>query len=145
MAGSFAGCGVDAASHTALAQRVDLLERRLGAVETAQAKAPEPPAPAPVPEAAPIPELDAKASARDEPLLRVAIGKAGVTIDGKAISDDALDATLKTHAARSDLSGVVIDAEDDVQHATIIALMDRIRASGLDRVAIATKGGTRPE
>jgi biopolymer transport protein ExbD len=139
------GCKGDEAARTALAQRVDQLERRLDAVETAQAKAAAAPPPAPkleVPEITP-PDV-AATKTRNEPVLRVGLGKAGVTIDGAPVADDALDATLRSHATRSDLSGVILTAEDDVDYASVTRLMDRLRDSGLDRVAIAKRGGAEP-
>jgi len=129
-----------------LVQRVDLLERRLDAVETAQAKAPAiaaPPVAMPIADVVPPPAVDVKAT-KSGPVLRVDLGKAGVAIDGKTVADDALDATLEAQAARGDLSGVILSADDDVAYNDVIALMDRLKASGLDRVAIAARGGARP-
>lgn len=129
-----------------MAQRVDLLERRLDAVETAQAKAPAVPAPPPatMPLADVVPPTAIEAKAKSAPVLRVDLGKSGITIDGTPVAADALDAMLKAQAARADLTGVILSADDDVAYNDLIALMDRLKASGLDRVAIAARGGARP-
>jgi biopolymer transport protein ExbD len=149
LAGAGAACGQDSAQ-AALAQRVDLLERRLDAVETAQATAQATAAKAQtfaapialIPENAP-PTAEAPSTMRD-PVLRVDIGRGGITIDGVAVADDAIEATLRSHAARRNLSGVILSADDDIAYDAVIALMDRLKASGLDRVAIAARGGARP-
>lgn len=140
------GCRDGGAEHAALVQRLDQLERRLDAVETAQAKTASAPTPAPVPivlapEIAP-PSLG-DTSTRD-PMLHVDIGKGGITIDGVVVADDAIDRVLRSHAARSNLSGVIVSADDDVAYDDVITLMDRLRTNGLDRVAIAARGGARP-
>lgn len=118
---------------------MDLLARRLDAVEGAQARAAEV-APAP---AVTLPEAVAVAPEPrpgTHPVVRIGIDHGGVTLDGAPVASDELDAALRRHAARPGVTGVILDAAPEVDHATVVALIDRIKDSGLGRVAIATRG-----
>lgn len=128
---ALAGCGDDAAAVAALEERVDHLQRRLEAVEASRASA-RPPAPEISPPQAPRPAA--------HPVVRVGVDRWGVTLDGVPIATDELDASLRAAAARPGLTGVLLDVTPDVDHASVVALLDRIKAAGLGKVALATRG-----
>jgi hypothetical protein len=134
------GCRGDSAAVAALEERVDHLQRRLEAVEA------RPSTVAPAPEIAPMAEHPPEATPRPtpHPVVRVGIDRWGVTLDGVPIATDELDAALRAAASRPGLTGVLLDATPDVDHASMVALLDRIKGNGLGKVAIATRGGPPP-
>ncbi len=142
---ALAGCGVDRETHAALEQRVDLLQRRLEVVEVDRVREPVTAEPVASRAAPPPPAAVVSPAASLRPVLRIAMGTSGVTIDGALIATDQLDETLARHAARRDLTSVLLDAAPDVEHREMMAMLDRIRNSGLDRVAIATRGGSHSD
>lgn len=131
------GCRGDTAAVAALEERVDHLQRRLEAVEA------RPSTVASAPEIAPKAEAPSEAAPRPppHPVVRVGLDRWGVTLDGVPVATDELDAALRAAASRPGLTGVLLDATPDVDHASVVALLDRIKGSGLGKVAIATRGG----
>ncbi|MBL8948015.1 MAG: hypothetical protein JNK45_32875 [Myxococcales bacterium] len=132
---ALAGCRGDAAAVAALEERVDHLQRRLDAVESR--------APTPAPELSPPAPPPATVAPRPapHPVVRVGVDRWGVTIDGAPIATDELDAALRAAASRPGLTGVLLDVTPDVDHASVVALLDRIKGAGLGKVALATRGG----
>lgn len=135
------GCQADTAAVAVLEERVEVLQSRLEVVEATRTST-----------IAPAPEISAalapaEAAPRPTPnsVVRVGVDRGGVTVDGVRVATDALDAILRAAAQRPGLTGVVVDAALDVDQASLLAVLDRIKASGLGKVAIATHGGAAPE
>ncbi|MBX7077545.1 MAG: hypothetical protein K1X88_00075 [Nannocystaceae bacterium] len=140
---ALAGCKDEpSAQLDALSRRLDGIEARLAAVEAARIVTPpsspsatqrvlgslvEPAVPVPLPRSG-------------EPLV-IALDAEGVRIGGLRIDDVALGPTLRGLAGNDTLATVLVEAAPDVPHATVAALLDRMRAEGLSRFAIAVRGG----
>ena len=61
-----------------------------------------------------------------------------IYIDGINISPDQLDLLLSGAAQRNQETLVIIQADQDVAHGSVVSMMDRTKKAGLKRVAIAT-------
>jgi hypothetical protein len=131
------GCRDDTAAVAALEERVDHLQRRLDAVEGRASAVTTAPGIAPKAETPP----DTAPRPAPHPVVRVGLDRWGVTLDGIPVATDDLDAALRAAASRPGLTGVLLDATPDVDRASLVALLDRIKGSGLGKVAIATRGG----
>ena len=61
-----------------------------------------------------------------------------IYIDGINISPDQLDLLLSGAAQKNQETLVIIQADQDVAHGSVVSLMDRTKKAGLKRLAIAT-------
>jgi biopolymer transport protein ExbD len=63
-----------------------------------------------------------------------------LVIEGKVVADDDLDRVFARASAADDQAQVVIHADQGTPHRAVVAVMERARAAGLTRLAIATRG-----
>ena len=61
-----------------------------------------------------------------------------VYIDGNGITPDQLTLLLSKAAEKSQETLVIIQADQDVAHGSVVSMMDRAKKAGLKRLAIAT-------
>lgn len=61
-----------------------------------------------------------------------------IYIDGINISPDQLDLLLSGAVQRNQETLVIIQADQDVAHGSVVSMMDRTKKAGLKRLAIAT-------
>ena len=61
-----------------------------------------------------------------------------IYVDGINISPDQLDLLLSGAAQRNQETLVIIQADQDVAHGSVVSMMDRTKKAGLKRLAIAT-------
>jgi biopolymer transport protein ExbD len=66
-----------------------------------------------------------------------------VMVQGQATTLDALDNVFRSAFAKDPTTQVIIEADQDVTHGTVVGVMERAKRAGLSRLAIATKGGGR--
>lgn len=64
-----------------------------------------------------------------------------IYVSGVQVDEASLASTLETVLAQSGLTVVVLRADKDVPHGTTVKVMDLIKQSGAQRIAIATGGG----
>ena len=61
-----------------------------------------------------------------------------IFVDGKSISTENLTLLLTKAAQKSRETLVIIQADQDVSHGSVVSMMDRAKKAGLKRLAIAT-------
>jgi len=61
-----------------------------------------------------------------------------IYVDGINISPDQLDFLLSGAAQKNQETLVIIQADQDVSHGSVVSMMDRTKKAGLKRLAIAT-------
>jgi biopolymer transport protein ExbD len=74
---------------------------------------------------------------RDE-LIIVMNKDNAVFVDGRSISPESLTLLLTNAAQKSQETLVIIQADQDVSHGSVVRMMDRAKKAGLKRLAIAT-------
>ena len=93
--------------------------------------------------------LDLPAASQGEEvqtIFAVAITKNGeVSVDGKPIADDQLGTRAKEALAKDKELRAVIQADGEVSHRRVIAVLDGLKAAGLTRVAFGTVQSAPPE
>jgi biopolymer transport protein ExbD len=62
-----------------------------------------------------------------------------LSVDGKACTDDALEAKAREALGREPELRAVLQADGDVSHRRVMAILDRLRAAGVSRVAFGTQ------
>jgi len=131
------GCGgVEPAEHRALAERVEHLQQRLDALERRALE--EPRVVGSRVEDVAIPATPQITPSRDE-ALTIRITPSSVEIDGRVIADEELDAELRRRAAAKNVSHVILEADASTVHARLVAIMDRVRAAGFEKLAVAAR------
>jgi len=141
LAWSLFGCspGPDSPEHRALAERVDHLQRRIDALEADRARLQAEAAKAEPAGSQPT----ATPPGRKDEVLTLHLGIDGVAIAGRRIAADALDAELRGLASGQSIHRVLIEADERIEHARVVELIDRVRSAGFERFAIASRGGKR--
>ena len=128
------GCGgVEPAEHRALAERVEHLQQRLDALERRALEERRV-----VIEEPPIPAAPEPVSSREE-ALTIRVAPSSVEIDGRVVADDDLDAELRRRAAAKNVSHVILEADASTPHARLVAIMDRVRSAGFEKLAVAAR------
>ena len=61
-----------------------------------------------------------------------------IFVDGRSISSENLTLLLTRAAQKSQETLVIIQADQDVSHGSVVSMMDRAKKAGLKRLAIAT-------
>ena len=61
-----------------------------------------------------------------------------ISIDGHSISEDQLNFLLSDAVQKNQETLVIIQADQDVSHGSVVSMMDRTNKAGLKRLAIAT-------
>lgn len=93
--------------------------------------------------------LDLPAASQGEEvqtIFSVVIAKSGeVLIDGKPVADDQLGPRAKEALEKDKELRAVIQADGDVAHRKVIAVLDGLKAAGLTRVAFGTVQAPAPE
>jgi len=105
--------------------RISELESRLAALET-MATVDAPPIE--------LPRVDKPVSTR----IVIALGEDQTLVDGEAVASVALRAHLEALAAKQPDASVMLRADDDVDYARVVSVMDTIKKAGFDRIAVAT-------
>ena len=90
-----------------------------------------------------LPEASARESARDDPVVDVAIDAEGnVHVDGRRLDDSevrTLQSALASAARGVDSPQVVISADARTPHQSVVTVMDAARRAGLYRLTFATQ------
>ena len=90
-----------------------------------------------------LPEASARESARDDPVVDVAIDAEGnVHVDGRRLDDSevrTLQSALASAARGIDSPQVVISADARTPHQSVVTVMDAARRAGLYRLTFATQ------
>ena len=80
----------------------------------------------------------------ESPQTVLAVTPAGVQMDGKTLSAAELDATLRELAAKQPEASLVVRADENASHQHVVALLDRAKAAGIHRFALATPSEPEP-
>jgi biopolymer transport protein ExbD len=64
-----------------------------------------------------------------------------ILVNGQRIKSTDLSGLFTSAAAKDPQTQVIIEADEVVQHGTVVMIMNAAKQSGLSRLAIATKGG----
>jgi biopolymer transport protein ExbD len=64
-----------------------------------------------------------------------------VLVQGQKVSLEDLDGVFRSAFAKDPATQVIIEADTDVTHGTVVSVMERAKRAGLSKLAIATKGG----
>jgi biopolymer transport protein ExbD len=64
-----------------------------------------------------------------------------ILVNGQRIKATDLNGLFTSAAAKDPQTQVIIEADEVVQHGTVVMIMNAAKQSGLSRLAIATKGG----
>jgi biopolymer transport protein ExbD len=71
-------------------------------------------------------------------VLTLVVGpKRALAIAGKPLADRALDATFRAVATRDKMSKLVLEVDQSIPHAQVVAILDRARAAGISKLALA--------
>ncbi len=120
----------------ALEDRVAHLEDRLAAMQaqldgTAE-RSPPPPALA-------VPQPSLVADDRPTPArLSVLVKTTGVVDGDRTLTDAEFSARLQAVAARHRDPAITLRSDENVPHARVVDIMDRVRRAGIARIAVAT-------
>ncbi len=72
--------------------------------------------------------------------LNVALSRdGGLFLEGKPITESALESTMKGRAARQPDTRVVIKGDENIEYKRVVRIMDMAKQSGLPKVALGTK------
>jgi biopolymer transport protein ExbD len=72
----------------------------------------------------------------------IAVNERGdVWIDKHLVDVDAVRANLERLMAEQPSDVIIIQADKNAEHGVVVAVMDQIKAAGIDRISIATEGG----
>jgi len=63
-----------------------------------------------------------------------------VLLGGEEVGDDALEARLRDANEKSGASTLIVQADEGVPHGRVVLVMERARAAGFSRLAVATRG-----
>ena len=96
-----------------------------------------------------LPEASARESARDDPVVDVVIDAAGgIEVEGRRL-DDPTTRGLRQALARAarglDSPRVVIGADAQTPHQSVVTVMDAARLAGLYRLTFAARRSGEPE
>jgi biopolymer transport protein ExbD len=81
---------------------------------------------------------EAKADVPDTVTISIT-GEGAVYLDKEAVPIDGLTARLRAVKARSSEPSVVVKADEDARHGTVVKVLDAVKQAGLHKLAIATK------
>jgi biopolymer transport protein ExbD len=81
---------------------------------------------------------------QESPQTVLAVTRAGVEMDGKTLSAGELDAVLRELASKQPEASLVVRADEDASHEHVVALLDRAKAAGIHRFALATPAQPEP-
>lgn len=125
----------------ALLQRLDAMEQRLDELENATNAAATrsgPPAIAamrPV-EARALPPSDDPSLA---PTLHITLDLRGISLDGERLGRTEASERIREIARETPKTGVVLLAEPEVPHETMVEVLDLVREAGLERISISAR------
>ena len=86
-----------------------------------------------------LPESITEEVIREKDELIIVLNKDNtIFVDGRSISLENLTLLLTKAAQKSRETLVIIQADQDVSHGSVVSLMDRAKKAGLKRLAIAT-------
>jgi biopolymer transport protein ExbD len=91
-----------------------------------------------------LPEADSS-EVRDEPLEEIVINVdrgGAITIEGRALDREALEAELRRAAASDPLTPVTIRGDKLASHENIVDVMDACGSAGLSNLAVGTLSGS---
>lgn len=144
-------CAREDPAATALAARVDQLERRLAVLESSATAAPPTTSTSTATASASkaiepsiaSPALEAALARHDRgDAIHLTLAEdGGVRLEGVELHPEDLDVTLRALAETSAVTRVEIVAGGGVRQAELLALVDRVRDAGLSRFAIVARGG----
>ncbi len=63
-----------------------------------------------------------------------------VLLSGEEVGDDALEGRLRDANASSGSSTLIVQADEGVPHGRVVLVMERARAAGFSKLAVATRG-----
>jgi len=81
---------------------------------------------------------EAKADVPDTVTISIT-GEGAVYLDKEAVPIDGLTARLRAVKARSSEPSVVVKADEEARHGTVVKVLDAVKQAGLHKLAIATK------
>ena len=81
---------------------------------------------------------EAKADVPDTVTISI-MGEGAVYLDKEAVPIDGLADRLRAVKARSSEPSVVVKADEDARHGTVVKVLDAVKQAGLHKLAIATK------
>ncbi len=67
-------------------------------------------------------------------------GAGQILVQGQATPIENLEGVFQSAFARDPLTQVIIEADEGINHGTVVGVMERAKRSGLSKLAIATKG-----
>ncbi len=87
-----------------------------------------------------LPRASSLAEAQQKKEVTVTVTReAGIFLDGRPVSMRELEDELGRRSAAAPDTVVVISADADARHGSVVEIMDLARSAGLGRLAIATK------
>lgn len=81
---------------------------------------------------------EAKADVPDTVTISIT-GEGAVYLDKEAVPIDGLADRLRAVKARSSEPSVVVKADEEARHGTVVKVLDAVKQAGLHKLAIATK------
>lgn len=87
-----------------------------------------------------LPEASSQRALEDVDKLYIVINNRGAAfIDGRPVSEPALEDRFRALARKNPQALVIIEADKTAQHGRVVTVMDLAQAAGLRRLAIATE------
>lgn len=139
------GCGepLEAGERRALQDRLDQMQRRLEAMEKhvdeLEERREAPPRIGPFPDSVPIAPPRAVADEAHSYTVVVQVESTRASINGRETSDAELPAQLSDALARHPDASLVLHADEGVNHARVVEILDQAKQAGFTKIAIATR------
>lgn len=74
----------------------------------------------------------------------VSISRDGrVSIDGNMVDAGSVEDAIRARVASGGSPAVVVRADGDARHSSVVSVLDAAKAAGAERISIATEGGGR--
>ncbi len=91
-----------------------------------------------------LPEASAEALKKEKKEITVSISREGVlSVDGRTITIEGLTSRFKELYNANPDAAVIIQGDEEAQHGKVVMVMDRAKATGLNKLAIATRPAER--
>lgn len=91
-----------------------------------------------------LPEASAEALKKEKKEITVSISREGVlSVDGKTVNINELTSRFKELYNANPDAAVIIQGDEEAQHGKVVMVMDKAKAAGLNKLAIATRPAER--
>lgn len=91
-----------------------------------------------------LPEASAEALKKEKKEITVTISREGtLSVDGKTVNIDDLALKFKELYKVNPDASVIIQGDEEALHGKVVMVMDRAKAAGLNKLAIATRPAER--